>query len=244
MLGFFCLLFLNVIKRNIMQLSEKFGFKLAFFISIFFLVACTQKFKDTFSTVNASIEGLADVELSKEELKEFPYDSAYVSLNDSRRILMVLALIEENYLNNSQRLKWVSADNFMLITENGRIVKTLGFDDNLMTITSEGNLASNIPPPSIQSNTWLAYYDWMPSYRYQFTAEISSSLDLQEVISLSSWSLNTQHIEENINFPDLNSAFTNHYWLNQNGKVVKTIQYLGPNMDKIEMSFVKDFLPK
>lgn len=227
-----------------MQLSNNFGAKLTLFVSLFFLSACTQKFKDTFSTVNASIEGLTNVELSKEELKEFPYDSAYVSLNDGRKILMVLALIEENRLNNYQRFKWVSADNYILITENGRIIKTLGFNNNLMGIAAEKGSPSNLPIPAIQTNKWLAYYDWMPSYRYQFTAEINSNLAQQETISLSSWSLNTQHIEENINFSELNSNFTNHYWLNQNGKVVKTIQYLGPNMDKIEMSFVKDFLPK
>lgn len=225
-----------------MQFSYKFKVKFTLLISLLFLSACTQKFKDTFSTVNASVNSLTDVTLSEDELKKFPYDSAYVSLNDSRRILMALALIEENTLNNSQRLKWVSADNFMLITEKGRIVKTLGFDDNLMAITSENSV--NLPAPSIKANKWIAYYDWMPSYRYQFTAEINSSLNQQQTIGLSSWSLDTQHVEEKINFSELNSNFTNHYWLNQNGKVIKTIQYLGPNMDKIEMSFVKDFLPK
>ncbi|KZM42194.1 hypothetical protein OA92_12390 [Marinomonas sp. SBI22] len=212
------------------------------FLICLLLSACSQKFSDISSTVNASVNSLTDVTLSDDELKKLPYDSAYVSLNGNRRILMVLALIEENNLNNYQRLKWVSADNFMIITENGRIVKTLGFSNNLMVITSENSL--NLPAPSIQSNKWIAYYDWMPSHRYQFTAEINSSLNKQQTIGLSSWSLDTQHVEEKINFSELKFNFTNHYWLNQNGKVVKTIQYIGPNMDKIEMSFVKDFLPQ
>lgn len=220
------------------------GAKLAFFISLFLLSACTQKFKDSFSTVNESIKGLTDIELSEKELKNFPYDSAYVRLNNGRKILMVLALIEENKSNNYQRFKWVSADSYILITENSRIIKSLGFNNNLMEIRQKGNLSASLPPPSIQAKKWSAYYDWMPDYRYHFNADIDSKLINQEAINLASWSIQTQHIEETINFSELKTKLTNHYWLNNSGKVIKSVQYLGPNMDKIEMSFVKDFLPK
>ncbi|KJZ15292.1 hypothetical protein TW85_05510 [Marinomonas sp. S3726] len=220
------------------------GTKLTFFISLFLLSACTQKFKDSFSTVNASIKGLKDIELSEDELKDFPYDSAYVRLNDGRKILMVLALIEGNNLNNYQRFKWVSADSYILITENSRIVKSLGFKSNLIGINQKDNLNSNLPRPSVQTNKWSAYYDWMPLYKYHFSASINSKLVKKETVSLASWSLQAQHVKEVINFNELKTELTNHYWLNDNGQVVKSIQYLGPNMDKIEMSFVKSFLPK
>lgn len=221
-----------------------YGVRLIFLISLFLLSACTQKFKDSFSTVNESIKGLTDIELNEEELKNFPYDSAYVRLNNGRKILMVLALIEENKLNNYQRFKWVSADRYILITENSRIIKSLGFKNNLIEISQKGNLNTSLPAPSVQDKEWSAYYDWMPDYRYHFSAEIDSKLITKEVISLASWAIQTQHVEETIHFSGLKTKLTNHYWLNNSGKVVKSIQYLGPNMDKIEMSFVKDFLPK
>lgn len=151
-----------------MRLTRMNGAKLATFICLFLLSACTQKFKDSFSTVNESIKGLTDVELSEEELKSFPYDSAYVSLNNGRKILMVLALIEENKLNNFQRFKWVSADRYILITENSRIIKSIGFNNNLIAISQKDNLNTDLPAPSIQDKKWSAYYDWMPDYRYHF----------------------------------------------------------------------------
>lgn len=220
------------------------GAKLTFFISLFLLSACTQKFKDSFSTVNESIKGLTNIELSEDELKDFPYDSAYVRLNDGRRILMVLALIEENKLNNYQRFKWVSADRYILITENSRIIKSIGFNNNLIAISQKDNLNTDLPAPSIQDKKWSAYYDWMPDYRYHFSANIDSKLINKEIVNLASWSIQTHHVEETINFTELKTKLTNHYWLNNSGKVVKSIQHLGPNMDKVEISFVKGFLPK
>ena len=234
MLGFFCLQ-PSLDKQIKMQFCTK--QYITFTIGLFLLSGCTQKFNDTFSTVNASIEGLSDVELSAAELIEFPYDSAYVRFNNGRKILMVLALAEINPLNNYQTLKWLSADNVMLVTENGRIVKTLGFDNNLIGIKST---SGQLPSPSTQTS-WQAYYDWMPAYRYQFTAQTNSKVIGQEEVILSKWSLSTKYVQETIHFVELDSKITNHYWLNSNKKTVKTIQYIGPNMDKIEISFVKDF---
>jgi len=213
------------------------------FLSIFALSGCTQKFSDSFSTLNASLDSFVDIELTPEQLIKLPYNSAYVRLNDGKQVLMILALIEENKINRSQRLKWVSSDNLMIITENGRIIKTQGFDDDLMSISPSLSMRFGIPLLSV-SNKTTGYYDWAPNYRYQFSAEVSSNLIGQELKTLQSWSVPSTHLTETVIFLELETNITNHYWLNENNKVISSIQYLGPNMGKIEMSFVKDFIPQ
>lgn len=203
------------------------------------MTGCTQKLNDTYSTFNASIDGFIDVKLTPEELKNLPYDSAYVRLNDGKQVLMILALIEQTKNDKTPSLKWVSADNAMLVTKAGRIVKSVGFENNLMNITSLSDVLASSPIPL---KPWDAYYDWMPAYRYQFTAKVNSFLVGQETRHLSIWSVKSNHITETVNFPELNRKISNHYWVNTNNKIISSIQYLGPNMDKIEISFVKDFI--
>lgn len=209
-------------------------------LSVFALTACTQKFSDSFSTLNASLDSFVDIELTPEQLIALPYDSAYVRLNEGKQVLMILALIEENSERQSQKLKWVSADNKMIITENGRIIKTQGFDTDLMNVHFNTGLLNSLVEST--KNTPL-HYDWKPDYRYQFSAKAESKIIGEELKQLQSWSVPSRHISENIYFLELDSKITNHYWLNENNKVISSIQYLGPNMGKIEMSFVKDFIP-
>ena len=220
--------------------SKWLNFSLIIFLSKFALTACTQKSSDSLSTINASLESFIDIELTDEKLKKLPYDSAYVRLNDGKQVLMILALIEDDYISQSKKLKWVSADNRMIITKGGRIIKTQGFDNNLMDIHFNTETENSFVKTGKKTTL---YYDWMPNYRYQFSAEAELHLIGKELKQLQSWTVSSRHISESIYFLELDSKITNHYWLNEKNKVISSTQYLGPNMGKIEMSFVKDFIP-
>ncbi|WP_428981188.1 YjbF family lipoprotein [Marinomonas rhodophyticola] len=61
------------------------------------------------------------------------------------------------------------------------------------------------------------------------------------------WQQNAEQIAETVTFNDLDAHFTNLFWLTPDAPtvrpfVVKSIQYLGPNMDKVEMLMVKPFI--
>lgn len=204
------------------------------------LSGCSQKFEDTFSTINTSINGYLDVDLSDSQLEKLQYDSVYVKINNGKQILMILALIENNKETGQEQLKWVSADKVMLITENGRIVKTLGLNHNLVDLRKTGNSSFSHSDSQINSSF---IYSWMPDYRYNFQASSQSSYIDDEIIHLSKWSVSTQYTIESIKFDSFkNHSFENRYWRNEANQTVKTIQYIGPNMDKIEMNFIKRFV--
>ena len=197
---------------------------------------CTQKFNDVSATVKEAYSNYVDVELTAQEIEEIPYASAYLRIGSQKQVFVVLAFAEENPKSNQKQLKWVSADKAMVVTENGRIVKTIGLQ--------AGNLAGiyNLP----KQNSWNEMdfnlsYDWENNYRYGFPADISRSFIKNETITTPLAKIPTSVYEEKITFPTLSQGITNTYWVNDKGNVVKTIQYLGPKMVPIEITILKEY---
>ncbi|CCN80356.1 conserved hypothetical protein [Vibrio nigripulchritudo SFn27] len=212
---------------------------LIFSVLIIFLSGCTQKMTDVGSSLSEAFTASDDVTLSSDEISELPYASAYVRINDGRQVFMVLAFADLNPQTGNTQLKWVSADRSIIVTEKGRIVKTNGFDgDNLLQLSGSG-LNNGLSP----QGHWNAVYDWSPDYRYQFEATVNSKLVASETLTTSQWTLETQKIEEKVSFTALDSSFTNLFWVANDGKVMKSIQFIGPDMNKFEMTVLKTFAP-
>nr|WP_238930540.1 YjbF family lipoprotein [Vibrio sp. S9_S30] len=194
---------------------------------------------DVGSSLSEAFSASDDVTLSSEEISNIPYASTYVRINDGRQVFMVLAFADINPTTGNTQLKWVSADGSMIATEQGRIVKTLGFDgSNLINMSGQG-----ISTGIVKDNRWNAVYDWSPDHRYQFSASVESTFIKKETISTSQWTLETNKITEHVTFNGLNKAFTNSYWITDDGQTMKSIQYVGPNMNKFEMTILKTFAP-
>ncbi len=177
-------------------------------------------------------------------IASLPYASAQVSINDSRTLLLILSEVSANRFNKVKRLRWVSSEGDSIVTEGGRIVHTVGFTkDNLEELTSvSGDYVLG------KVDTWQARYDWSPGYRYDFTANVNTKGLGSEVVSTDLWSQETDKFTETVVFDTLGAEFVNTYWRvpatdEYDAFVVKSIQYLGPNMDKVEMLMVRPFVP-
>ena len=94
--------------------------------SLLLLSACTQKFNDVNATLDEALFGAEDVALTSDKIAELPYASSFVRINDGAQLFMVLAFAEPNPATGIMQLKWLSSDKAMIVTENGRVVKTLG----------------------------------------------------------------------------------------------------------------------
>ncbi|SON51022.1 YjbF family lipoprotein [Vibrio tapetis] len=218
-------------------MNKPFLFFIAMFISLFTLSGCTNKMDNVNDTVKALYDSYQDIELSTSEVEQLPYPSAYVRLNDGQQIYMVLAFADINPETQVPRLSWISSDRALIITEQGRIIKTVSLENsNLNNITAKTPLL-----PVNNLKTWQAQYHWMPDYRFNFEASMVPSYIGEARISSSQWQLDTKYYQERIHFPGLEQSFVNHYWMTSDKKVVKTIQYIGPNLTKIEMTFLKTY---
>lgn len=208
--------------------------KHSFFIVCVFLLGCSQKFQDTNATIKEAFWGLDDVVISAEQVSELPYASLYARINHGQRILMVLAYVEPNPKTGIEQLKWLSSDNAMIVTENGRVVKTLRLPEaNLIT------LDGNIVAPQKTNIQWSANYSWKPNYQYDNKANVSSSVVGRETVSSLLWQEPTTIVQEQITFSKTDHSVDNFYWLDSANQVVKTSQWIVPDNLFIELEFLK-----
>ncbi|WP_139685871.1 YjbF family lipoprotein [Vibrio tasmaniensis] len=220
-----------------------------------FLVGCSQQFQDVNSTFDEAFFGSSDVEVSKEYIQTLPYSSIYAEVNDQGKIFMVLAFVGENPQTGAEQLKWMSSDKAMIVTENGRIVQTLLLPyENLSGLAFQPlNTFSSVNRSSADYSStfdvsanpgaqkWQAVYDWQPDYRFGYKANITRTYEGNETVETPLASIDTKKFQEKIQFPMLEQEITNEYWVDSKGKVVKTIQYLGPDMTRLELTVLKHY---
>ncbi|EHR0552727.1 TPA: YjbF family lipoprotein [Vibrio parahaemolyticus] len=207
------------------------------------LQGCTQKFTDVSATVKEAYNNYVDVELSSQEIQDIPYASAYLKIGNQKQVFVVLAFAEDNPITGVTQLKWVSADKSMIVTENGRIIKTIGLPENDLA-----GLYGDIPDFNItnesEEQSFKLTYDWIPEYRYAFPADIERTYIATEELSTAVYTTSTKLFVEKAYFPTLSSSIENYYWVDNSGNVKKTIQHIGPNMMPIEFTVLKGFASK
>ncbi|WP_435248264.1 YjbF family lipoprotein [Vibrio sp. nBUS_14] len=220
-----------------------------------FLAGCSQQFQDVNSTFDEAIFGSSDVELSQEYIQTLPYSSIYAEVNDQGKIFMVLAYVGENPQTGAEQLKWMSSDKAMIVTENGRIVQTLllpyenlsGLAFQPLDVFSSANSSSPDSSSAFDvsanpgAQKWQAVYDWQPNYRFGYKANITRTYAGNQTVETPLASIDTKKFQEKIHFPMLEQEITNEYWVDSKGKVVKTIQYLGPDMTRLELTVLKHY---
>ncbi|MFB2642120.1 YjbF family lipoprotein [Shewanella bicestrii] len=220
----------------------------AFLISV---SGCSQRISALNDTIKLAFIGDDDVTLNAEQIKANPYASVYVQIEDTPQAFVVLAFAEpKTSLSPVKKepealeLKWLSADKGMLVTVNGRLVKT----HNLIA----GNLAaveSLEPDPlllglhlSSTPKTWTRMIDWQPGYHYGYEVTSTFNLVAQESILINGTPTQALHFNERVSVDVLNIEYQNEFWLNpQTGKVIKSHQKIAPNLPFIDITLLKPF---
>lgn len=209
----------------------------SFLVSVL-LTGCTQNFSDTNATIKEALFGATDIEISADYLKKLPYASSYVRINNGPQIFMVLAFAETNPDTKQTQLKWLSSDNAMIVTENGRVVKTLNLP--------EFNLAHLSPKSSLfnfqqQHSEWQAIYDWQPNFDFDHRALISSQKIASQPLASALWNKTVDVWQEQIQFLHSNTHMTNQFWTDKRGQVMKSQQWLIPNKLYVEQEILKPY---
>lgn len=214
---------------------------------------CSQKIASVSDTVNVAVYGTADIHKSAQEVAALPYASTYVRIDDQSQLFMVLALAETatgatindaNATDTPAQLKWLASDNGMLITQSGRIIKTVNL--------SQGNLlgthAKTADPLSLglhlasTPTTWQRTIDWQPGYHIGYQLDSEFVFQRPEVLTVNGKSVPVLRFNENVTVKQLDRHYSNTFWIEQNtGRVVKSLQYLAPSLPSVEMTILKPF---
>ena len=239
-----------------MQSFQRFFIVISLVLISSVLAGCSQKFKDVNDTMKLAVLGDADTELHADDINNLPYASIYARIGNGPQAFMVLALAEPapvfsyNTGNSTSKsgspvqLKWLSSDNGMLVTEHGRLVKTLNLP--------QGNLvASHSPQPDpLQLGlhlpgtplTWQRQIDWQPGYHYGY--QLTSVFTRQDnaVVMINQRPVEVMHFIETVTVDVLDMSYDNEFWLDPaTGKVLKSRQKIAPGLPYLDITLLKPF---
>lgn len=211
-----------------------------FLLVVCFLVAaCSPAQQGIGETFKVAVFGTPDVERTPEQIRDLPYASMYVKVNKGSQIFVVLAYAENGFL------KWVTRDKAMLVTHNGRLVKTLDLTDNLLEVT---NLASD---PLAHANRitdgteWTRVQSWTQNkqtYSASFTSRFSIAGN--ETLTVMNVPQTYRILDEDVTVAQLNTHYRNRFWIDTStGAVEKTQQFIGPDFFPIETTTLNPYKP-
>ena len=179
-----------------------------------------------------------DIALTYGEITDTRYDLIYVGINDRPRVTMALMFIEQG------QLKWISSDSAMLITENGRIIRTLGMKNDLLSLTNiDADPVKNLSAVN-KLSSWIRLADWQQG---EFGYELQSGFRVipNQTLSYFGHSFNVTKVIESVNyavepnFVRLDNSWQNVYWYDADTKLLlKTVQQLSPFSEQYELTFI------
>ncbi|AJR09507.1 YjbF family lipoprotein [Photobacterium gaetbulicola] len=229
-------------------------------LSLSLLTGCSQNFKDVNDTMGLAFFGEEDASQSATDIHQLPYASLYARVEDGPQAFMVLALAEQDLrfgsspsannnpdeikTNSPVKLKWLSSDKGMLVTQAGRLVKTLNLPQgNLTSVESPfaDPLALGLHHPETPT-VWQFTLDWQPGYHYGYQALSQFAPQGKQVILVNEQPVDVLYFVETVSVDKLNLSYKNEYWLSpSNGQVIKTRQKPAPSLPYIELTILKPF---
>lgn len=201
------------------------------------LTACAGTYHSYLDNLKLAFADTPDAELSLAEVQKSQYDLLYVKHGERAQAVMVLMHLEAG------QHKWVSADNAMLIMDQGRLVRTLGLENDLLHLTNTVNdpvrrIASIRP-----DNTWLRLADWHNG-EYGYALRSRFKVIPAQQLTVFQQKLNTTLVVEYVKYEDsanylrFNDNWQNYFWFDsESGILVKSEQTLSPFLQPITMTY-------
>ncbi|GAC15439.1 YjbF family lipoprotein [Aliiglaciecola lipolytica] len=204
--------------------------------STIFISACSstqrayqQNVKLYFSTKN-------DIELSQKDVVESPIDLIYIKSGERPYATMALGFIENN------QYKWVSADDAMLVTQNGRLVRTLGLLGKNLVHVNDLTDDPLISKSDVDvSATWYREIDLNNDH---YGIKLTSSFSVEKNVPLNI--LNQQFVSskviENVKSEGLLSrsdTWQNLFWYHaETGQLLRSSQQFSVDSERYEIQYV------
>lgn len=213
---------------------------LACCLSSLSLMSCSGTYRSYADMLKLAFTETPDVKLPYSFLSSASHDYLYVKHGEQAQVAMALMFIERG------QFKWVSADRVVLVTEQGRIVRTIGLTNDLVHLTNSSSDPLKKQLKLSSTANWTRLADWQHSeYGYPTTSTFQfgpiqsmSFFGVQlEVVPLIE---NVHYIAES-NFVRFDDKWQNLFWLDaKNGAVLKSVQLLAPGAEPFELTFISE----
>ncbi|MBU1309315.1 MAG: YjbF family lipoprotein [Gammaproteobacteria bacterium] len=202
------------------------------------LSACSGTYNSYLDTLQLAFTTPDDVELSLQQVREARSDLMYVRHGERSQAAMALLRLEAG------QHKWVSADNALLIMQQGRIVRTVGFSNDLLYLTNTQADQLRQPEAINPAIEWLRLADWQNG-EYGYALSSRFSVQPNQPLRYFGHSFNTTQITEQVsyvspaNYLRLDKQWQNTFWFDsQTGTLLKSVQQLAPFAERFEMTYI------
>jgi len=203
-----------------------------------FLSSCAGTYHSYIDTIKLALADTPDAELSIDEVLSSKSDLLYVTHGKRSQAAMALMFIEAG------QHKWVSADDAMLVMEQGRIVRTLGFGRDLLYLTNTAaDPVASYSTINAQSS-WLRLADWQHG-EYGYPLKSRFELVSGQQLDFFNRSLGTTLVVEYVtyqakpNFARFDGQWKNYFWFDAaSGALLKSEQTLAPFREPVSMTYI------
>lgn len=200
------------------------------FCALVCLAGCSSTIRTYSDTLKLAFVPSDGAILTKAELAVRKADALYAKVGALPNAVLGLAFIEHG------QYKWVSADEAMLILENGRLVKTTGFENNLLYQSDTALDPLKQGMTQIQTGqAWKSITDWSGKSEtghitsYEIINTEVTSLDLLD------HSFQTKLVTEEVRFSNGELAI-NQFWFDlRSGLLLKSRQTIAPFWSEVEL---------
>jgi len=183
-------------------------------------------YSDAFKLVKNYFYGEENNFLNRQLINDIPYASMKLKIGKGSTGLVIL---EEKIQNKEY---WVSADSVFIVINNGRIIQTSGLENNLTDSTS-----SEIPLNVENSYSYLNNYDKprLDSFKLDATLTKKQTQSVELINGKKDLTLFVEVVKNDF----VGWQVTNKYWLDQDGFVWKSVQYISPKLPPIYIEVTK-----
>lgn len=159
-----------------------------------------------------------------DEARALPYASMEVSVGVSLPSLVVLGFIE------GRQLHWVTADRIVLVTEEGRLVQTAGFANDMRVIRQQRL-------PEEGGRRLVVDLDYRDLYGIEIRCRTVESV--AEFLDIRGHGIDAVRSTEVCQAQGVDWDFENTFWSDGAGVIWKGIQYFSPEAPPLEFSIIK-----
>lgn len=204
------------------------------------LQACTPSQRSVGDTFKQALFGQEDVTISDAKIASLPapYGSIYLRLPQVPR--MYVAGYHEDGLDY-----WVTSDQVVFITQNGRLMKSLGYRDNLLSVSNPQQ------DPLLHAKELRDGASWTRTVRWTekgnpLSSVVTSRFSQQgnEVLTLAGKMVACEVWQEDVSLQATGDSWKNTFWVDaSSGQVHQSKQMLGAVLP-VEISLLKATLPQ
>ena len=176
--------------------------------------------------------GTPGVQLTDDDIQNMPYASQYMRLNGGPQLFVVLAFAEDG------QQKWVTQDQATLVTQHGRLVKTLLGGDNLIEVNNLAADPLTKPAQIVDGTTWTRTMGWTEYQQVRYaTARSVFKWDGTDTVKVGSDETPVRVLDEEVSTDQ--ACWHNRYWIDSEGQIRQSEQYLGADYFPVKTTLIK-----